>query len=429
VRTPHLDALAADGIRFTNAFCTAPQCSPSRASLFTGRTPHNNGVMGLTHANFAWDLAAEERHLGQVLHDNGYATALIGVHHESRMSEPEQIAQRCGMEDVFLPNRGEILSEKAIHLLARYSQQERPFYLQLGYVEPHRLHAEEREEPDYLGFLGDYVQPDASLGVTIPPYLRETAKAREELAELQGLVHYLDTSVGQVLDGLKELGLEESTLVIFTTDHGLALPRAKCSLYDPGLEITLILKLPARGWRGGHTQTEMVSNLDLFPTLLELVGIPVGREIQGRSLLPLLDGGTYDARGAIFGEMTYHNYYDPCRCIRTARYKLIVFFSAAPQFMDPSQSWRPRTDPMVPTKPALGHHPLMELYDLLEDPWERENLAADPEYAEVRSDLLSRLYRWMRETDDPLLQGAVTSPLHRWAVDALSSAGTKRSTD
>jgi len=130
----------------------------------------------------------------------------------------------------------------------------------------------------------------------------------------------------------------------------------------------------------------------------------------------------YMPREAIFGEMTYHDYYDPRRCVRTARHKLIVNFTAAPGFMDPSQSWRPRTVTVQPPDPALDYHPLLELYDLADDPHEWHNLATDPLQAPVREELLGLLLGWMRETGDPLLTGAVTPPLHRMALAALHGA-------
>jgi len=253
--------------------------------------------------------------------------------------------------------------------------------------------------------------------------LQDTALAREELAELQGAVRALATAVGRLLAGLRERGLEERTIVVFTTDHGLALPRAKCSLYDPGLETALLLRIPGQEGAGGRTLDPLMSNVDLLPTLLDLLGVPIPERVQGRSVAPALIGGAFTPREAIFGEMTYHDYYDPRRCVRTARHKLIVNFTAAPGFMDPSQSWRPRTTTIEPSDPAVAYHPLLELYDLADDPHEWRNLADDPDHTAIRAALLARLASWMRDTGDPLLVGAVTPPLHRMALDALSKIG------
>lgn len=415
VRTPALDDFAEDGVRFTHAFCTAPQCSPSRAALYTGRYPHANGVMGLTHGDFAWDLHADERHLAQYLRDAGYATVLVGLIHEARSAE------RCGFEEVALSQeRAEHVSDATLEVLARYAEQDRPFYVQIGYHEPHRVSSQGETRPDHMGFVAEYITPDDTLGITVPPYIVETPAARKELAELQGAIHHMDTAVGRVLDGLRSRGLADDTLVIFTTDHGLALPRAKCTLYDPGMETALLMRLPQRGWRGGITYTPLVSNVDILPTILDLVGIRSAPAIQGQSLLPLLDAGSYVPRNHVFAEKTYHDYYDPQRCIRTKTHKLIVNFSTAPAFMDPSQSWHPRSRPVVPADPPTAYHPPVELYDLTTDPYERENLAGLEEAQRVRDTLLAQLHRWMATTEDPLLDGAVDSPAHHRAVMALT---------
>jgi N-sulfoglucosamine sulfohydrolase len=416
VQSPRIDGLAQEGVRFPRSYCTAPQCSPSRSSLFCGRYPHNTGVMGLCHADFAWDLHPEERHLGQILKDAGYNTRAVGIIHETRSG-----AQRCGYETHSPRPWAVEATNEAIAELGRLAEnQDQPFYMSVGFIEPHRLPSKKHPTAD-MGFLGDDLEPDTTLGVEIPPYVRDDDGARTEVAELQGAVHHVDTQAGRLFDAVKDLGLEENTLVIFTADHGVALPRAKCSLYDPGLQVPFILRLPSReGWHGGITHDSMISNVDYLPTLLDLVGISVPQNVQGRSFAPLLDGGDYTPRDAVFGEITYHDYYDPRRCIRTDTHKLIVNFSAAPAFMDPTQSWRPRSITVEPANPALVYHPLVELYDLREDPWEQKNLSEDPAHAPVRDELLRRLHAHLSDTQDPLLEGAVTSPMHMRAVEALS---------
>ena len=222
---------------------------------------------------------------------------------------------------------------------------------------------------------------------------------------------------------LHESGLESNTLVLFTTDHGVAMPRSKCSLYEPGVEAALILRLPGRkGLCGGIVRPEMVTHIDVLPTILDLVGVPIPNNIQGKSLLPLLEGKAQRPHEEIFSEMNYHDYYDPRRAIRTEKFKLIVNFTTAPTFMDPSQEWRPQSDTVVPVNDATVYHPHVELFDLAADPWELHDLAERPASAAIRKDLLARLHRQMVATNDPLLHGAVTSPHHHRAIQLLEEA-------
>lgn len=410
VQSPNLDRFASEGVLFENSFCTAPQCSPSRASIFTGRYPHSNGVMGLTHADFAWDLNPDERHLGQILADAGYATAGVGVIHETRSG-----GKRCGFADYSNASLAAEMADAAIARLTEFSKAPgKPFYLQAGCTEPHRLASKDANADQ--GFTGGRIPPDSSRGITVPPYLRETEGTRTELAELQGAVRYMDGHMGRVLDAVNRLGLEQNTLVIFASDHGIAMPRAKCSLYEPGLRTSFLLRYPRRdGWHGGIRHPQLISNIDCLPTILDAAGLPVPGNVQGRSLAPLLDGRPYTERDRIFGEITYHDYYDPRRSVRTAGQKLIVNFSSAPAFMDPSQSWRPRSDTVVPPNHALAYHAAYEFYDLTRDPWEQNDLSKDPAWAAMLDQLRRQLAEHLQSTRDPILAGAVTGPLHRRA--------------
>jgi arylsulfatase A-like enzyme len=424
VQTPNLDALAASGVRFSRSFCTNPGCSPSRASIFTGRWPHSNGVMGLCHANFAWDLNPGERHLAQILRDAGYTTSAVGVIHETSSG-----FKRCGYER-HIPQAAAVpATDAAVRLLREHAaNRDRPFFLCVGFIEPHRLPYKEPTWPGSLPgdntFPGPALKPDDSLGVQVPGYLRDTEGTRRELAGLQGAVRHVDAQVGRLLAAVKELRLEANTLVIFTTDHGIAMPRSKCSVYEPGVQVAFILRLSSRkGWHGGRVQSEMISNIDYLPTILDLVGAAIPANVQGRSFAPLLDGKSYEPRKEIFTELTYHDYYDPRRAIRTETHKLIVNFTTAPAFMDPSQCWRPPSDTVAPANHAVAYHPHVEMFDLTKDPWELNDVAQRSEYASIRADLLRRLHQHLVDTKDPILQGAVTSPQHRRAVEFLKPAG------
>ena len=430
VRSPNIDRLASEGVQFSNSFCVAPQCSPSRAAMFTGRYPHNNGVMGLTHGSFAWDLHENERHLAGILREAGYETVSVGVMHET-----QKPADYLGFDKRYDLRENTasapIVCDHAVSVLEDFANQsatelgrQKPFFLSVGCYEPHRIAGS--NEGNHMGFVGDYISPDEARGVSIPGWLSEDQGTRDELAELQGSIHYVDTSFGRILDALDRHSLTDSTLVIFTTDHGIAMPRAKCTCYDPGLEIALILRLPTRdGWHGGREVSELIPNIDLSSTLCELAGAAIPSTVQGRSFAPLLDGHSYIANPAIYPELTYHDYYDPIRGIRTDRYKLLAFFTTAPSFMPPNQSWIPRSSPRIPEKPATSYHPHFELYDLLKDPHECTNLFNDPSYATIRSQLLGDLCRHLESTEDPILNGAVTPPAHARVVDELKRKSLK----
>lgn len=403
VHSENIDRLAAAGVRFENSFCVAPQCSPSRAAIFTGRYPHSNGVMGLTHANFAWDFNPGERHLSEILRQEGYHTALMAYGHEARWGREQE-----RFDEVLAGGDGIERARHAEVFFRQHQQDEKPFFLEIPFDETHRGEYGFEAEPDYR-----------TKGIYVPLYLMDEISAREEFAGFQGLVRKLDEAVGRILHGLEETDLASETLVIFTADHGIPFPRAKCSLYDPGLQVPLILWQKGALWANGTVYEQLISNVDYLPTILDYVGIAIPENVQGRSFAPLLHGEHYEPKREIFAEMTYHDYYDPRRCIRNWDFKLIVNFTAAPFFMDPSQSWRPKCITVHPGNPSYAYHPPVEMYDLIEDPHEFENVAEAPNYASCRRELLDRLYAWMQLTHDPLLEGVPISPMHYRAWEAL----------
>lgn len=420
VVTPHLDALAAESAVFDAAFATAPHCSPARASLFTGTYPQTNGVLGLTHDPFGWDLDDPGTHLARRLRDAGYRTELIGVHHESRVLPDDVVAARLGFDRVRTGGDRDVVVARTADALAGAVARDAPFYLQVGFHEPHRTPSPS-DPPGVMGFLGDTVRPDDSLGHTIPTYLRNDAGARAEIAELQGAVRHMDEGVGRVLARLDALGLRDDTVVVFTTDHGLPLPGAKCTLYDPGLEVALMMRVPGRdAWRGRRI-APMVSHVDVLPTLFQLLGLPAPGEEAGTSLVPLVEQGRA-ARPYTFGQLTHHTYYDPKRSARSATHKIIVNFANAPRTMDPTQSWVHRSLPASLSGPSVGTSPLHELYDLRLDPGETRDVAGEPAYHDVLAELSAVLLGWMRATGDPLLTGAPPTGRHREALAVLSEA-------
>lgn len=424
VSTPNLDALADESTLFEQAFATAPHCSPARASLFTGTYPQSNGVLGLTHEPFAWDLKEPKDHIAYRLKSVGYQTELVGVHHESRVLDDDVVAGRLGFDHARTGGARDVVVDRATDALRRMSGSDRPFYLQVGFTEPHRVPSA-RDRPGVMGFLADGVEPDVSLGHSVPAHLVDDAGAREEIAELQGAVKHMDEGVGSILAELDSLGLRDQTLVLFTTDHGLALPRAKCTLYDAGLGVALMLRHPGNPAWSGRRVSDIVSHVDVLPTLLDLAGLPTPDGLAGTSLRPAVETGD-TPRSHCFSQLSYHTYYDPKRSVRTPTHKLIVNFSNAPRAMDPTQSWVHRSLPADLGGPTIGTSTAMELYDLTTDPGELENIAAHPEQSEILRDLSAALFDWMFECGDPLLTAPVAASRHQIALTAIQEATLTR---
>jgi len=394
VSTPNMERLAREGVIFRQAYCTAPQCSPSRASLLTGMLPRENGMIGLAHRGFC--LKPDVPRLPVLLGQAGYSTRLFGHQHEA--TGPAAL----GYEHFTPPEIG-CDCRKIAPLVVEFLEHSppQPFYAVAGFTQTHRPY------PETSGPLDS---------VHVPPYLPDVPEVRRDVANLNRSVEMVDEAVGMILDALDRSGLAPSTLLIYTTDHGIAFPGAKATLFDPGIGIALLMRGPG-GISGGREVGSLVSNMDVLPTLLEICGQPVPPCVEGKSLLPLIRGEAVRLREELFVELTYHAGYDPMRGIRTEQYKYIRSFEWRPwwyppnvdggQHMpSPSKQWFARHRPEVFREPR----PEELLYDLTADPLERDNLADSPAYAGVLAELRERVEGKMRRTNDPLLSGPVPLP-------------------
>jgi arylsulfatase A-like enzyme len=388
VPTPNLRRLAADGVVFRRAFSAAPTCSPSRASLLTGQCAHQNGMLGLAHRGFS--MTDYRRHIVHTLRDAGYHSVLAGLQHVA--PKPEQI----GYDRILHPatTQAADVAPQAVAFLD--SKPAGPFFLDCGFFETHREYPKPTPDDD-----ARYIQP--------PAPIPDTPATRADMAAFHASARNLDRGIGHVLEALARNGLAENTLVISTTDHGLAFPRMKCNLTDTGWGVSLILRGP-RVYSGGKISDAMVSHLDIFPTLCESLKIQPPAWLEGRSLLPLLDGRATQVHDEVFAEVNYHASYEPARAVRTGRYKYIRRYGdrhtpVLPNCDDsPSKSlwlehgWKERS---VPTE---------ELYDLIFDTAEQSNLAASASSLPALNEMRGRLDAWMKRTNDPLLNGPVPAP-------------------
>jgi N-sulfoglucosamine sulfohydrolase len=388
IPTTALAKLASEGVLFRKAFSAAPTCSPSRAALLTGECPHQNGMLGLAHRGF--QLNDYRKHLLYTLRDAGYVSVLGGLQHIA--ATPEQIGY-----DEILPHKGNNVAAVAPVVVEYLNRKPaKPFFLDVGFFETHREYPKPTPADDPR-----YTQP--------PSLLPDTPETRLDMASYHASARVLDSGVAQVLEALERNGLTENTLVISTTDHGIAFPHMKCNLLDSGWGVSLIMRGPGL-FRGGKVVDAMVSHLDIYPTICELIGVAKPARCTGKSFLPLLRGDVKEINEEIFAEVNYHAAYEPKRAVRTQRYKYIR------RFGDWTKPVLPNCDDGLSKSVWLEYGwgrqeiPREDLYDLIFDPDENHNLAKEPGSATVLAEMRGRLDAWMKRTDDPLLRGQVPLP-------------------
>lgn len=382
--TPNLTRLARQGVLFRQTHSAAPTCSPSRAALLTGQCPHRSGMLGLAH--LGWSLTDYSQHIIYTLRKHGYRSTLAGLQHVA--AKPEQIGY-----DEILPhksNSARDVAPVAVNFLR--SKPKQPFFLDAGFFETHREFPDPVDNPNYI-------QP--------PAPLPDNPETRRDMAGFHASARILDRGVGQILDALDAAGLAENTLVISTTDHGIAFPNMKCNLRDTGTGISMILRGPGV-FLGGKVCDAMLSNIDVFPTVCDYLGIEKPAWLEGKSFLPVLAGTQPEINDAVFSEVTFHASYEPKRSVRTKRWKYIRHFDNRTTVVLPNCDDSPSKTFWMQN--GWKEEPLIsreELYDLVFDPMEHTNLAMEARKKKMLAEMRERLDAWMQKTQDPLLDGPV----------------------
>jgi arylsulfatase A-like enzyme len=345
-------------------------------------------MLGLAHRGFA--MTDYRRHMLYTLRDAGYRSILGGLQHIA--AQPETI----GYDDLLRAksNRVADVAPAAARFLA--GRPVEPFFLDVGFFETHRAYPTPTPGDDPR-----YIQP--------PAPMPDNPATRIDMAGFHASARILDQGVGQVLDALERSGLAGNTLVISTTDHGLPFPDMKCNLLDSGFGVSLILRGPGL-FRGGKVVDAMVSQLDLFPTLCDLVELKHLAWLEGKSMLPLLRNETQQLHEEIFAEVNYHASYEPKRAIRTPRWKYIRRYSEMTTPVLPNCDDGPSKSLWLEYGWRQQQLPREDLYDLMFDPNERHNLAGDGASAPILADMRARIASWMKRTNDPLLNGPIPLP-------------------
>lgn len=447
IQTPHLDALAKEGTRFTRAFATTASCSASRSVLLTGLHNHANGQYGHTHDYHKFETFAGCAALSLPLQLKalGYRTAHIGKLHVA----PESV---YGFER-WLKSAGTHNTPRWVEACRPLFEEksDQPFFLCFWTTDPHRSGEVVESAPEKLkanrfgnpppgqSWPGtEEVEYDPAK-LPVPAFLPDTPECRRELAQYYQSCTRTDKALGALVAALKAAGQYERTMIVFTADHGMAFPGAKTTVYEAGLHVPLVVKVP--GAAGGRVNDAMISHADLTPTLLDAAGgydsakrapkhlLPVPKSghgenpgpkftrYHGRSWLGLAGTDQGDGWGEVMASHTFHEIqmYYPMRAVRDRRWKLIWNIAAPLPYPFASDLWAASTwqaqyqkgpDALYGNRTVASYiqRPAFELYDLENDPAESKNLADDAKFATELGRLKTRLKSLQQDTGDPWIQ-------------------------
>jgi len=385
LKTPNIDRLAAEGMRFDRAFLTISSCSPTRASFLTGRWPHNTGAEDLHQP-----LPADQKTLAWYLRSAGYQAMSVGKWHlgDDEKRNWDRVVECAGRD----------MAKEAIALL-KERPRDKPFFFWVATKDPHRP------------FDADAVpEPHDPAKVVVPPYLPDHPLIRRELAQYYDEIARFDGHVGLIRAELEKQGVLDSTFVVYLSDNGMPFPRAKTTLYDSGIHTPLIIRYPPLV-RPGSVQKGLVSTIDVPVTILELAGVKQDTT-EGRSLLPMLRDPAAEGREAVFAEANWHDFEQFTRAVRTERFLLVRnYYWDKPLWNSVdsinSVTWKGfmemhQAGKLTPAQSFLfvEPRPFEELYDLQADPYSLRNVVDDPKYREELYYLRTLLDNWRVATGD-----------------------------
>lgn len=451
VQTPNLDALSKQSLIFNNAYASVSSCSPSRASILTGMPEHQNGMYGLHNGVHNFNSLKKVKSVSKILSDAGVMTGLIGKKHvgpdEIYKFDYERTEEQYPINQV-----GRNISNIKLFVrefLKGSKDKDQPFFLMVSFHDPHRCG---HITPQYGPFCERWGSGEEGMGLIpdwhpiyyvwdeliLPYYIPDTEPARRDVAAQYTTISRLDQGVGLVLRELADAGLEQDTLVVYTSDNGPPLPAARTNLYDPGMAEPMFIRSPDPKNRRNEVTYSMSSHLDLVPTFLEWFNVsypldepsatehldtnaidqkPPKPALTGKSLLPLLTAEPpSDPDQAVFASQSFHEITMtyPMRAVRTKRYKLIhninyqlPFPIDQDLFVSPTfQDLLGRTANKQDLRWYKSLHqyyqrPEWELFDLKLDPAERKNLFGKSVAKEIFEKLKAKLSKWQEQTDDP----------------------------
>jgi N-sulfoglucosamine sulfohydrolase len=403
LKTPNFDRFAAEGVRFNKMFVAAPHCVPSRAAIMTGRSP-----VAIRMGRFHTPMPADVVTLPELLREQGYRTGVCGRYfHLDGVLKPAEITQTVYRQNNLRTwtRRVDFLDvSNQTHAVRKFEEfldgtpSDKPWFFWINYNDPHHPWDKTASKLD-------------PAVVPMPRHLPDLPELRDDLARHCAEIQRMDGLFGEALEVLRGRGFDSNTLIVFVGDNGMAFPNGKGTLYDPGINVPLLVR-----WKDRikpAVADHLVSGEDLAPTLLEAAGAPVPRSMSGKSFFGLLTQGSYEPRKYIFSARLHHGLpmslerksaqFDLGRCVRSERWKLIYTCTPHMEYA-PIDSWNdPGWLAMVSANRAgtlqpefvrryfTTPRPVYALYDLQKDPSETDNLYGRPETAAVEKELIAAL--------------------------------------
>jgi len=404
IKTPNIDQLAKDGMRFTNAFLTTSSCSPSRSSIITGKYPHQTDAEQLH-----WPLPAEQITFVEKLKEVGYWTGQAGKWHLGeavkdhfhKIMEVSVSGFQLKADGTMETASNDSGCEDWIPIL-NARDKSKPFFLWLAAVDPHR---------DYNP--GIVKNPHQTDQVILPPYVPDTREVRKDYALYYDEVARLDSFVGDFVTELEKQNLSANTFILFISDNGRPFPRDKTTLYDGGIKTPWIVKWPEKVEPKSVSES-LVSSVDIASTFLKLAGNIECEGFEGKDFSKLLMEPESKIRTSVYAEDHWHDFEDYTRAVRTEKFKYIRnFYPDLPNTpsADALRSPTFKTMQELKKKGDLNTHQLAcfhspraeeELYDVINDPFELNNLATKEEYNNVLNELREEMEMIRQQTKDTI---------------------------